>query len=401
MKWGGIMKLSILGSEQKNKFKATIQYCFNISEESIDLRWDYCLKDNNCLAVMRDEKVAATVSINPFKLRYGQKQVNMGGIGLVATLPEYRHNNYASDTLIAALKKMREDNQIFSMLGPFSVEYYRKYGWKIAYMMYQFRFPVINLKGMGEGSGYFRPLSSKDIDDINRVYNDFYDSYNGSVIRDYNLWDYLLQRYALNTGIYIYGYFDTQHKMQGYLIYELKDKTFDIKELCYNGLAVKNELLLYIYKHRAQVDDVTGYLPPDDKTILHLKHIKGCMLKQVTGKMARVVDVRKALELFSYNIKEKVSFTIAVRDRYAEWNNGLFSVDVEKDYVKVKLLTNQIEDSIREADISVSIGALSQILLGFLSLDESVELGFANLKADRFDLITLFGSRVTFITDRF
>ena len=55
----------------------------------------------------------------------------MGGIAGVATYPEYRRNGYVKKLLIQALEKMRNDQQIVSLLHPFDIGFYRKFGWEV------------------------------------------------------------------------------------------------------------------------------------------------------------------------------------------------------------------------------------------------------------------------------
>lgn len=55
----------------------------------------------------------------------------MGGIAGVATWPENRRGGLVSKLLSKALARMNEEGQVLSCLHPFSVPFYRKFGWEL------------------------------------------------------------------------------------------------------------------------------------------------------------------------------------------------------------------------------------------------------------------------------
>src|SRR5699024_11337253 len=57
----------------------------------------------------------------------------MGGISSVATWPEYRRQGVAKKLLKKSLSDMKEKGDVVSLLHPFNVGFYRKYGWELAF----------------------------------------------------------------------------------------------------------------------------------------------------------------------------------------------------------------------------------------------------------------------------
>ena len=55
----------------------------------------------------------------------------MGGVAGVATYPEYRRSGYVKELLQHSLQTMKKDGYSVSMLHPFAVSFYRKYGWEL------------------------------------------------------------------------------------------------------------------------------------------------------------------------------------------------------------------------------------------------------------------------------
>src|SRR5699024_11848472 len=91
---------------------------------------------------MVDEHLAGKVHIMPLSIKVGGHSFNMGGISAVATWPEYRRRGIAKDLLQHSLRKMKENGQVISLLHPFLVGFYRKYGWELAYVHKKYTIPI-------------------------------------------------------------------------------------------------------------------------------------------------------------------------------------------------------------------------------------------------------------------
>src|SRR5699024_12089731 len=95
---------------------------------------------------MVGEHIAGKVHIIAVSINIGGHSVNMGGISAVATWPEYRRRGIAKDLLQHSLRKMKENGQVISLLHPFLVGFYRKYGWELAYIQKKYTIPIEKLK---------------------------------------------------------------------------------------------------------------------------------------------------------------------------------------------------------------------------------------------------------------
>ncbi|MBS4213970.1 GNAT family N-acetyltransferase [Neobacillus rhizophilus] len=74
---------------------------------------------------------AAKLHIIPLSIYIKDAEWNMGGIAGAATYPEYRRTGYVKSFILESLKQMRDNVQIVSLLHPFDIGFYRKYGWEI------------------------------------------------------------------------------------------------------------------------------------------------------------------------------------------------------------------------------------------------------------------------------
>jgi GNAT superfamily N-acetyltransferase len=76
-----------------------------------------------------DGKLASAIQIFPYRARYGSVQLKIGGIGSVATLPEFRHRGLAQLILRQQIQWMRMMQFDLSLLFAGIPEFYRQLGW--------------------------------------------------------------------------------------------------------------------------------------------------------------------------------------------------------------------------------------------------------------------------------
>lgn len=389
------MDIRFLKRNEKEEMKHVLTYCFNIPEEKLDTVWEQTLQYENCLGVFQGNELAGSIGIFPYEIFFENNLVNMAGIGLVGTLPEYRHNRVASDLLIESLKIMRERKQLFSILGPFSVEYYRKYGWELAFEMKEYTLLMDNLKGVGTGKGEFRRLKPEDKPQIKFIYENFARHYNGPAKGEDRHW--YRRPVNPNEKFFQYVLIDDYEAIQGYIYYSIKEHKFHIKELVYASMSAKKELLQFVYRHRPQANEIIWIAPPDDNTFLFLEHVKGSINRTIPGKMLRVVDVEQVIRKCSFEPSCDEIFTLKIDDPWLPWNHKTFHVHVKEGQAQVSEAGNE------QADIQCSIQTFSQMVIGYISMEEVAMLDKLNGKNDKIikRIEKLFPKKKTYINENF
>jgi predicted acetyltransferase len=390
------MIIKLVDEEHIIKAKNVIMYCFNkISEQKIDWILNNELKQGNCIGAFHNNEIAGCAVIYPYQIHFESRRVGMGAVGLVSTLPEYRNQRFAANMMIEALKLMREREQYFAILGAFSIDYYRKLGWEICFEMKHYHLKMDHLKEFGSSKGAFRPLTEQDRASVNQIFNRFTSLYNGTAIGEDRHW-YRRHPSIMDSQIR-YGLFDENDMLQGYIYFTIEDRVLFVKEMIYSSLSAKKELLHFIYRHRAQASDVDWIAPPDDNTFLMIENPKDSLNKTITGKMLRVVDVERVLELMTFDDHDHVTFTIKVDDPWLSWNNQIFSVSVNKGKAIVRVI-----DPIK-ADLECTIQVFSQISMGYISLKEAVELDKILINNNKMilEIEKLFPRKPTYINEQF
>src|SRR5690625_7023407 len=106
--------------------------------------------------IMNDGQLAAKMHLIPLSCYIRGKEFEIGGVSSVATWPEYRRQGLVKKLLYHGLKQMKQHGQTISFLHPFSVPFYRKYGWVVTFTEKHYNIPVEQQRGCRAASGYVR-----------------------------------------------------------------------------------------------------------------------------------------------------------------------------------------------------------------------------------------------------
>ncbi|MFW6007168.1 MAG: GNAT family N-acetyltransferase [Halanaerobiales bacterium] len=391
------MEIKNIEPDYLSEFKNLLKYCFGLEEDELELFSEYLYKPENCFGIFTDNQLAASLSIIPYQMYFNGNTVGMGGISAVSTFPEYRNNHYAEKLIINSLQVMRGRGDYFSLLDPFSYSFYRKYGWESVLEYKKYNFKIDHLKKFKRFQNYkFKKIGEKDLTSIIRVYEAYIKKYNGPLKRNKKDWKFRFKKHR-QENIYRYGCLDDKENLKGYIFFKLKDNKINIEELSYINHEVKKEIFSFIYSHNPQLQNINWLSPADDNTILMLDD-PGREYEISLGMMGRIIDVKKVLETYTIPDKVDTSFTLKVKDPYAEWNNKIFEIILKNKKVKVNVIDKKTEN----VDVFCSIQALSQLVSGYINLKERINLGGIKGDKNKFGLLDyLVPERNTYLNDFF
>lgn len=75
-------------------------------------------------------EMMSTLTVTDYQIQFDDSFCPMGGVGGVATLPQFRRRGGIRSCFDAALREMYRFGYLFSYLYPFSTVYYRKFGYE-------------------------------------------------------------------------------------------------------------------------------------------------------------------------------------------------------------------------------------------------------------------------------
>lgn len=343
-------------------------YCFEPAEHPF-FQWYFanCFRSENTLVGYDNNNLAACVHLNPYQLYLRERRIPVSYIVGLATSPEARRGGVAGQLLTAALDEMRRRKHYFNILMPSRAGFYYPFGWELCYHQLKYSLNLDDLRGITSGAGRFIMVTSEDQWDLLQpVYEKFTDGQHGFAVREEAQWRKLVAAHLAEKG-YI-SVLNLDGVPAAYAFYQLRDGKMIVGDMSYSSVQAQKSMLNFFYNHRSQVSSVEFNTPFHDHLHLSLANPKEGVA--VYPFMAgRVVDVAAGLQSLGYADHVQGEFTIAVSDPLAEWNEHTFAVSVKQGQANV-----QVADS-SDADFSCTIGALSQLVFGRLSVQELIARG--------------------------
>lgn len=328
-------------------------------------------KPEQAWGAFEDGMLEAKLNLIPLHVYIQGRSVPMGGIAGVATWPENRRQGHVASLLSYALQRMNEEGQILSFLHPFSIPFYRKFGFEIYCEYKKYSIPVAKFPKKMVVEGKVK-RDIKDITLLDNLYNQFAVKYNGTLKRTKDWWDNSI----LNDDGQNAVFYSKLGEAEGYVLYKIENRELVIDEFIYMNEEARQGLWTFLANHDSMVTGASLKLVPSDDILPFL--LPDPRIEQINHPyfMGRIVNAKAFMESYSFkrnSSQEKQ--TIYIEDKYAPWNEGLWEWNISPEGVASLL---QIEGERTEADISCDIGTLTVLLLGYKRPAELARYGIVS-----------------------
>lgn len=341
-------------------------------------------------------KMCSSVYLMPYEMRFNGNTVKMGGIGGVATLPEERNKGYIKELFRYCFKEMFENDQIFSVLYPFSNVYYRQFGYEWCIKNQEVKIPLksfSHFKKVGQVKLY---SNNEDKDILKKIYHKFIENKNLSIVRNEKQWNRLLNKDPYKTRQYTYIYFNENDKPMSYIVFEitgnteLNIKVVELVWLDYESLTgILGFIKCFYPQHKFFICSIPEFMN------IHLLFPEPLDIKSellISG-MGRIVNLQKVFQLLSFP-EERGQIAIKVKDSFIESNNGTFlltwtpeSIDVVKKECA--------------PDLYCSIEVLTQMIIGCAKLEDFIGSNNLQVYSKQSLLSSIFQKKQVYINDFF
>ncbi|EMA65635.1 GNAT family N-acetyltransferase [Halorubrum kocurii] len=403
--------------ERSDEFDAFMRYAFSPAEGPYDPE---AADDHDTIAETRglfdaDDPVAVCAH-HSFALRIRGDDREVAGLSAVASPPEHRRQGNVGRMLRESLTEYRERGVHVSALWPFEYPFYADYGWATASRYRHLAAPpdqlgfVDNLIATaGDAAGSFRPLDEGDHAAVKPVLAAMADRYDLTMDWTEEWWrERALQGWK--TDPFVYGW-ERDGELRGICAYSFDDDPDDADDtvMRVTDAAVADDeawfqLLRFFRNHDSQVAEVRIRAPPDAPLLDLVEDPRAVDCEVRTGPMVRLVDVAAALEALDPDPAVEAAFSLSVSDPLVDWNDRPYRVAVADGAVSVEPWEDGESDGTGSdaADAAVDVGTLSQLYVGYNSVDEAVRaggLGVDSATAD--DLRALFPPRTTHFREGF
>ena len=325
------------------------------------------------IGVFEGGGLQAITTIEHLHLFFGQStRLGMGGIGFVACLPESRGRGYAGQCMLRALRQMHDDGQAVSILFPFSMEWYRRFGWEWTGEERHYTVETARLQVAPE-TERVRGARPEDRAAIVEVYTRFARRYRGMVDRLDCHWNRLLNDSQTH---YAYSFlYEGDSGPEGYIARRAGDDRTSLRDFYALTPGAYRGLLGLLKRHQMQTSTVSWSSPSDDplRQLLAEPRIE---TRLGTAAQARVVDVEAAVDAWTPDAAARGTVTVAVADDTADWNHAVWRFDFEGGRARA---TRAHE----EPQVSIDIRQFTQAFFGTPPLDQIRAAGRLDVHDER------------------
>jgi GNAT superfamily N-acetyltransferase len=155
---------------------------------------DPAFSDDLCFVAVDQGRIVSTFQVFRKSLRINGAVVDVGGVGNVFTLPEYRERGIAAELLTRGVRAMEEHEFDLSLLFAVRLAFYGRLGWMSHLRHLTF---IDSVRVDAEGSCSLAPFAAADLDAVTQIYERYNNRLSGPTVRNQPYWHGQL-RYAGN-----------------------------------------------------------------------------------------------------------------------------------------------------------------------------------------------------------
>ncbi|MGY4689686.1 GNAT family N-acetyltransferase [Salibacterium sp. K-3] len=326
------------------------------------------MKPENTWVAEEKGQLLSKLTILPMEVFIGGVSMPMGGISGVATWPEARRSGLVRRLLHASLEDMKNRGQVVSFLYPFSIPFYRKFGWELFSDAVTWTIKKEQLPKKEEiSNGRIRRIPPAEWPTLQQIYQAYAHCYNGMVNRDESWWRYTVLKKKKGQ---IAVFSNESGEDKGYMIYHIKNNHMTVHEFIALDEETREQLWRFISNHDSMINEakIKPTVGDPGRFMLFDPSIDE---RRESYFMARIVDMKRFLEMYPFRIKEEKDIVLNISDPSASWNNGIFVVRKNESGHEVEHYSRMgAEDGIQ-----IDINTAAAVLLGYISVPDAVRTG--------------------------
>lgn len=357
----------LLNHDDYQQYKNLFFYSFQ--DAPVATKIDFLKREfekSQVYGIKDDDQLMASVTSIPFKVNFFGKIFKMAGIGNVMSAPEYLQSKGIDTLMKQAFNDMYQNKVTLSYLGPFSFDYYRRFGYEQVFEKLQIELPFEKLIRYPKPMmGHLRRFKYNQAQE---VIGELFAAKNtaGTVVRN-SWWWKNLSLWSPDDLLAVF--YDETDVITGYLRYECVENDFIVRDMFYQTPDAFLGLMHFINKHRSIYQKIV--IESSDINLRVNKFITNPLDATVTVKpsmMARIVRLKQFLIDYPMQVENLHTINIEVNDSL-EWNSHVWQLSVKNHEVELGKADDEIPDVI------VNIQTLTKALFGYQSLKDSFLIG--------------------------
>ena len=403
------MKIRKLAGKERYEAYLLFNFCFHqrVELQESDVEKYSSATDEDWGAFDENNKLMARIVNNKYDFYLDGRPVKTGGIGGVATLPEYRNTGAVREIFNVLIPEAYKNGEVISTLYPFNHEFYRKFGYEVVTFQNEYTLTPGALtnyrKLVSTDSPYqIKKWNSGDsVSDFLSVYNAFAPKYNCSAVRT--------EEMMLNKLKYDKPFIDRKFsymilengKPAAYLIFtDVRNDPaaiLQVNECAWTSRDSFYAILGFLSQFSADYGTIKLPLPNGIDLLKFIKAPDAYSIQKTTCQhfMIRVMNAKKLLE----HIKKPADcdFTIKISDEMIKENNVELRVFADH----IEELNESSKTTERKFDLELNVRALGQLAAGCINLDEALMRNDVIINSNEEMLRRVFIEKKIFVSESF
>lgn len=366
-----------------NEVEKLWKKCFEDTDAFVKYYFTYKYDENNTLVLSINNEVVAMNHLNQYTLVMNGKKLSVSYIVGVATKQEFRNKGYMRNLIEIAIKEMYKRGQLFSILMPIDSRIYTRFGYEFIQDNLELNIDLTEYGVVHNDSYKINKVDPTNVIDLVDIYKNSTKDLFCYTYRDEAFYKIFYEE-MISEGGQIYNF-----NNQGYIAYYQSDSTIQVREVFYDNIKTLNCIINYLKKTTNRLIINTH---KNDVLRLLLPNIESNKITIKNFMMGRIVDFRGFVE--QYFIGTDIKIVIKIHDNIINENNNTFSIRSNHLNVEVK----QVD---KISDIEISIGHITQLMLGYLSIEDLIKMNkiIINNKSITTTLSEIFSKKVSFINE--
>ncbi len=374
-------------------------YCFHVRKDNIeaDRQEVEAQEAETWGAFTQGNTLAARITNHDFEFYIDGSPVCAGGIGGVATLPEYRNSGAIREIFSQLLREAYRNGQVISTLYPFNHAFYRKQGYDTVVYQNRYEMAPILLEAYKTDCEAVMWQQGDEVEPYLALYLEFARQYNFARVRDLKTMAEHLKVESLFKDRRFSYLFRQKGEDVAYLIFsdaKTPDRTLlQVEEAIWKNRQGFEAILAFLGRFDADYMKINLPLPAgiDLLRILRTRKAYDATKNTRFEFMVRVINAEKLLSVIKK--PENCDFTLSLQDDLIPENNGVFRVR-EREVIRL-----QGEGDM--PDIALAAPTFAQMATGAINLDEAMLKPDVQVNANEDMLRAVFTEKKLFINDPF
>lgn len=344
-------------------------------------------------------KMMACIVTESKHLTFDGKIIPASEAKAVVSLPEFRGNGNVRNLMDIVLHEFKKRGDLFALLIPFSLDFYRKYGFELISKNLEQTADIEQFSGFSCRCAVRQADCAEDVSVMKKLYEDFITSKNMVSLKSEADWEYrgnseFGKRGWMEEDRRTYTYIFSNGEPNAYLQFIFLPGpdgpfigTMKVTKLIYDSPEAFRNVLGFIYGMRAKLTDICFTLMTPIDLALLLPECNKIERKLKGDTMARVLDVEGILLIRQYP-QEPGHFSIRIEDMFLPENTGTYQVAYQNRQAVSVRKTNGT------ADIEVTETTFCQLAIGFINLSEALYKEGTKINGNQVTLECIFIKRL-------